>query len=237
MEINYSLTNDINLDNNLENKQNKFLESNLGKVINTGVDMGIRYLLPDLIEDQVIDVKDAIINRGFKEGVKTAINSAVNMGKSIKGIFTGKFDNIDQVESVIKSGGIIDSVSNVLDYAIDKTTKSGKIDGNVSAVLRSGKNAILNSVSNNIENEFEREKKSLKLLEKYNNNWKNYFNEQDFDGMEKEYKKIKEKIKDIIPLENTIKQTRNIENLHLLIKKNGRDFNLSEEELKLAEIL
>ena len=49
--------------------------------------------------------------------------------------------------------------------------------------------------------------------------------------------KIKEKIKDIIPLENTIKQTRNIENLHLLIKKNGRDFNLSEEELKLAEIL
>lgn len=237
MEINYSLANEINLDNNLENKQNKFLESNLGKVINTGVDMGIRYLLPDLIEDQVIDVKDAIINRGFKEGVKTAINSAVNMGKSIKGIFTGKFDNIDQVESVIKSGGIIDSVSNVLDYAIDKTTKSGKIDSNVSTVLRSGKNAILNSVSNNIENEFEREKKSLKLLEKYNNNWKNYFNEQNFDGMEKEYKKIKEKIKDIIPLENTIKQTRNIENLHLLIKKNGRDFNLSEEELKLAEIL
>ena len=237
MEINNSLINDINLDNNLEKRQNKFLESNLGKVINTGVDMGIRYLLPDLIEDQVIDVKDAIINRGFKEGVKTAINSAVNMGKSIKGIFTGKFDNIDQVESVIKSGGIIDSVSNVLDYAIDKTTKSGKIDSNVSTVLRSGKNAILNSVSNNIENEFEREKKSLKLLEKYNNNWKNYFNEQNFDGMEKEYKKIKEKIKDIIPLENTIKQTRNIENLHLLIKKNGRDFNLTEEELKLAEIL
>ena len=60
MEINYSLANEINLDNNLENKQNKFLESNLGKVINTGVDMGIRYLLPDLIEDQVIDVKDAM---------------------------------------------------------------------------------------------------------------------------------------------------------------------------------
>ena len=237
MEIDNNLTNDINLDNNLENKQNKFLESNLGKVINSGVDMGIRYLLPDLIEEEVIDVKDAIVNRGFKEGIKTAINSAVNMGKSIKGIFTGKFDSIDQVESAIKSGGIIDSVSNVLDYAIDKTNKSGKIDDNISTVLKSGKNAILNSVSNNIENEFEKEKKSLKLIEKYNNNWKNYYNEQNFEGMEKEYQKIKEKMKDIIPLENTIKQTRNIENLHLLIKKNGRDFNLSEEELKLAEIL
>jgi len=237
MDINNNLELNNKIDNDLENKQNKFLESNLGKVINSGVDMGIRYLLPDLIEEEVIDVKDAIVNRGFKEGIKTAINSAVNMGKSIKGIFTGKFDSIDQVESAIKSGGIIDSVSNVLDYAIDKTNKSGKIDDNISTVLKSGKNAILNSVSNNIENEFEKEKKSLKLIEKYNNNWKNYYNEQNFEGMEKEYQKIKEKMKDIIPLENTIKQTRNIENLHLLIKKNGRDFNLSEEELKLAEIL
>ena len=36
---------------------------------------------------------------------------------------------------------------------------------------------------------------------------------------------------------HTIKEAREIENLHLLIKNNGHNFNLSNEELKLAGIL
>ena len=60
---------------------------------------------------------------------------------------------------------------------------------------------------------------------------------QDFSGMEKEYKKIKDSLEKVLPMENTIKEAREIENLHLLIKNNGHNFNLSNEELKLAGIL
>ena len=35
----------------------------------------------------------------------------------------------------------------------------------------------------------------------------------------------------------TLKQARQIENLHLIIKNNGHNFNLTEEQKKLAEIL
>lgn len=35
-------------------KQNAFLESTLGKVINTGVDIALRAILPNAIEDEVI---------------------------------------------------------------------------------------------------------------------------------------------------------------------------------------
>ena len=55
--------------------------------------------------------------------------------------------------------------------------------------------------------------------------------------MEREYDKIKEKLKELLPLENTLKEARTIENLHLLIKNNGQDFNLTEEQSKLASML
>ena len=44
--------------NNLEKEQNKFLETTLGKTINTAVDIGIRALLPDFIDDQLINLKN-----------------------------------------------------------------------------------------------------------------------------------------------------------------------------------
>ena len=55
--------------------------------------------------------------------------------------------------------------------------------------------------------------------------------------MEREFKKMKEKFKEILPMENTIKEARTIENLHTLIKNNGRNFDLSEEQKELANIL
>ena len=48
---------------------------------------------------------------------------------------------------------------------------------------------------------------------------------------------IREKLKILIPMENTLKQARTIENLHTLIKNNGQDFNLSKEELELVNLL
>ena len=55
--------------------------------------------------------------------------------------------------------------------------------------------------------------------------------------MEREYEKIKEKLKEVMPLENTIKEARTIENLHMLIKNNDQNFNLNNQELELAKML
>ena len=71
-----------------DKEQNSFLQTSLGKVINLGLDLGIRALLPDLIEDGVIEIKNAIFEGGFKEGIDTAIPSAIDFGKSVTGIFT-----------------------------------------------------------------------------------------------------------------------------------------------------
>ncbi len=227
-----NITSNVTLDN-----QKSFLETTLGKVINTALDTGIRVLLPDLIEDQIINIKDEIINNGFKSGVQEAISSAVDLGKSVVGVFTGKFDNVTQVRNAVKSGGIIDGISSSLDYALNFCGKFGKIPQTICSILKSGKNALLDTISNNIESEFENQISSVEKISKYSDNWKEYYNNKDFEGMEKEIKKLEKELQKTIPLENTIKEARNIENLHTLIKNKGGDFNLTKEELELSKML
>ena len=137
-----------------EQEQNSFLESTLGKVINSALDVGLRMILPDFIEDGVVEVKDSLLEGGLKEGINTAIDGAINLGKSVLGIFTGKFDDISQARDAIKSGGIIDGISGALDTVLDKTTSSGLINDNIASLISNGKDAILNSVSSNIEDKF-----------------------------------------------------------------------------------
>ena len=226
-----------NLTNNLEESQNNFLNSTLGSAINNGIDIGIRVLLPDVLEDTIIDLKNNLIKYGLKDGISKTIQSVIEVGKSAIGIFTGNFENTNQINEAIKSGGILDNVSDLLDTVIDKVEDSGKVNSTILDLVRNGKDAILNNVENNIENILETQINNEENLNAYMNNWKEYYNNKDFSGMEKEYEKIEEKLQELVPLENTINNARNIEILHNLIKNNGQDFNLTAEEQELASKL
>ena len=234
-----NLTNNLEINNNIEieNQQKNFLETTIGKTINTGIDIGIRAVLPDFIEEQIIDLKDNLLKYGLKDGIKKSIDDAINLGKSAIGIVTGNFEDISQMQEAIKNGGIIDNVSAMLDSVINKVYSKGLINSTVAKTIKQGKNSILNNVEKNIENTFNNQIKALNYTEKYINNWKNYFENKDFSGMEKEYKKIKTEINYLAPIEKMINKARTIENLHMLIKNNGQDFNLTKEQIELSEKL
>ena len=241
---NFILNNKLEVDKNLSldsevtiEKQNSFLETSLGRVIDTGINLALRAVLPDLIENQVIEVKDVLMREGLKEGINAIINSAIDMGKSTIGIFTGKFDNISQVQNAVKNGGIIDSTSNLLSKVIDEAKKNKLIEPSVATMLKRGKNMILESVNNNIEDLLSSQMKSVEKINKYSSNWKTYYNMKDFKGMEREYKKLQTELNNVVPLEKTIKDERQIENLHNLIKNNGNNFNISYEAVELAKKL
>ena len=227
--------NDKNIE--LEKEQTSFLESTIGKVINIGLDAGIKYLLPDLIEDEVINVKDTIMENGLKEGINTAIDSALNLGKSFLGIITGKFENVNQIQKAVENGGIIDSLSGIFDNALNKINKKGKINENIINVIKEGKNIILDNISANIEDKLEQENNKLNKFENNINDWKEAFNNQDFNKMEEKMKTIKEGLNQIIPIENIIKEARLIENIHNKIEANNKNFNISELEMEAAKAL
>ena len=233
--MNLEQNTELNLENNIN--KNDFLNNTLWKTINNGIDIGLRYLLPDLVENEIIELKDNLINYGLKDGIKKSIDSVIETGKQAIGIVSGNFENIGQIQSTIKNGGIIDKVSDVLDTVIEKAQENGKINYTVGKVLKKGKTSILSSIENNIEATLNNQISSAQNVEKYINNWKEYYNNKDFNGMQKEYNKIEKEMNELVPIENTLKNARYVENIHNLIKNNGQNFNLTEEELELANKL
>lgn len=218
-------------------EQNTFLKTTLGKTINTAIDIGLRGILPEMVEEQIIDIKNVLLNNGLKEGINTAIKSAIDLGKSALGIFTGKFENLSQAHTAVRKGGIIDSISNVIDNVLKSATKNELISKGTGRLIKKGKNAILDTISTNIEEKFMQDIYSLEKVSKYMSNWKNYYNLKDFNGMEKEYKKLKKQMGTVMALDNTISEAKKIENIHNLVKNKGIDYELSEEEKELINIL
>ena len=233
LEKNNNLENDIKQENNQKN----FLETALGKTINFAIDIGIRAILPDFIEEQVINLKDNLLENGLNEGIKKNIDDAIDLGKSTIGIVTGDFENITQMQDAIKNGGIIDGISSLLDTVVNQLNKKNIINYSVANTILKSKDIILNNVENNIEKTFNNQIESIEKTNSYINNWKEFYNKKDFEGMEKEYSKLENELNKLVPIENLLKEARTVENLHNLIKNNGHDFNLTQEQIELSNKL
>ena len=229
------LSNSLNSNQSLSNQQNSFLQSSLWKTINSGLDVGIKALLPDFLEDTVIGIKDALVNNGLQGGIQKAISLAKEV--TCSGVIRNAYENITQAYNALKSGNLIGEVGEAVTSSIDKATKNNEISADVSITLTNGTQTLMKSIEANIKESFKDQLNSLEKLNKYNNNWRECFEKRDFTGMEKEYKKIENALNKVMPTENTIKQARIIENLHTLIKNNNKNFDVSDEQIELAKKL
>ena len=68
-------------------------------------------------------------------------------------------------------------------------------------------------------------------------NWNNAYKEQNFELMDDIYEQIRADLSKFMPLSDFLTEIGRIENLHNLIRNNGNNFNISEEERKLSEFL
>ena len=235
MEIELEKINNNNI--GLEEKQQNFLETNIGKIINTTLDIGLKYLLPDIIEDEIIDIKDILIKEGWQKGLDKIIEEGINIGKSAIGIFTGEFENIDQIKKTVENGGIIDSASLLLDNILNKCTEKGLINKDIKNIITKGKDILIDNISTNLEEMIENQNNLFGKIKENSNNWRTAYMKKDFGTMEKEYNDLEKNIKEILPIETIINDARKIENIHNIIKNNGGNFDLTTNQLELANIL
>ena len=241
LEVDNNLNNTNEVNQNLGTKiyemQRDFLQTSLGKAVNTAIDIGIKSILPDLIEDEIIDIKDCILENGFKSGIEEVLKSSIDFGKSVSGIVTGNFESVEQIQLAVKSGGILDKTSELLDNIINIVKEKDLINNSTASLIKQGKNSIISSISNKIEETLTNQIKAVDKIEKFTKNWNTAYGIQDFEKMETAYKNIKNNLDKIVPLENIINNARTIENIHNLIKNNGNNFNLTEEEIQLAKVI
>lgn len=217
--------------------QNNFLKTDIGQAINGGIDIGLKVVLPDVIEDEVIAIKDSLLTEGFSAAVDTAIDEAINLGKSAMGILTGTFENVSQIKKAIEKGGLLDSISDILNSGIKWIKDKGLIKKETANAIKKGKDSIIKVIDKNIENELETQVEAIDKINGYIEKWQKYYEEQNFTNMEYQYKKIEENLEKVVPIETILIKARQVENLHELIKNKGKDFNLSDEEKELANML
>ena len=218
--LNNQLTNDMK-NNEISKNQNDFIGNMFKNAINFGVDLGLKSLLPDLIEDQVIDIKNSILEGGFKEGVNTLMKKVNEFKNSITGIFTGNFNNIQEINTATKQGGIIKTVSKGLSKGIDTGVKSGIIPKSIGGILKAGKTTMLNEFNNSLESQMRKEIQKFDTLNDLNKKWYDALDQRDFDKMTKYTEKISTLSKDLVKFSNIINETKKIEELHNFIKENN----------------
>lgn len=95
----------------------------------------------------------------------------------------------------------------------------------------------METIKTGVDNTLDNQVEAIEKLDKYITKWNKYYNEQNFVNMEYQYSKIEEYLKEVIPLEDVLKRARSVENLHELIKNNGRNFDLTQEEKELTTML
>ena len=231
---NKSINNEIE---KIEEKPQNFLETKLGQVVNNAIDFGLRAVLPNWLENDIIEIKDTVFNEGFKQGVQLAIDKAINMGKAIEGIFTGNFESVSQIKDVIKSGGLLDTLSKLLDSVINYAKDEKLISSSTARLIKSNKNLIMENIENSIDNSLLDQAEAIGKIDGYIEKWQSYFENKDFTNMKKTYNKIEKQMKDLVPIKGVLEKVEYVENLQQLIENNDKNFDLSEEELELAKML
>lgn len=228
---------DLYLEKQIHQIQNDWINSEVTQVLNACLDIGLRIILPDYLEEQVIELKDNILNNGLNDGLNKSLEDSVQKGKEAVGILTNNFENISDVKNAIKNSDTLDKISDILDSVIDTLKENKTINSTTAKTIKKEKNTIIKNLEKNVDKTFENQIADFEKMEKYISNWKKAYNSQDFNSMQKEYNKMEKIMKELMPLENTINEFRNIENLHTLIKNNGKNFDLSDEAIELSNKL
>ena len=228
--LNLEENNNINLNNNnLKKNQETAISNIFNKVINWAIDTGIRYFLPNSIEDEVIKIKDNLLNGNIKNKINQSIENIINNDKN-KLNNKQEIKNINDLEKILKNPDTIKMLTETVEKILDNKNlniNSEKLNNNL----------IIKNIENSLDTELQKQINSLNKLETYSQEWKKYYGIKDFQLMNNTYKNIKKELKNIVPLENIIKECRRIENLNELIKSKGGDFNITKEELELANRL
>jgi len=223
--------------NNIMQLQKNFMESKIFDATSVALDIGIAIALPDFIEEEVMELKDSIFKNGLVGGIKECINNIIDFGKDVLGVVTNDFKSLGDMKEALKKGGTIDTLSKTLDKVLEGLTYTGIITNKTKSLLKKEKNTILNNIDDNLSKEFNEQEVYLNNIKDYMLNWNKAYENKNFEEMKDIYSELKEYINDIVPLEDTLQKYKKIENLQSLIESKNGNFELSQNEIELSEVL
>lgn len=235
--IGEALSDTLNLEN-LKERQNEFLNSSFGQAIDSAVNTGLKIILPDKIENEVIQVKDALVQGGLKEATSKAIEVSIGKGKEILGVAGEIFNDISDIKKAVEKGGMIGGISKAIDVTLDNIKSSKLLPKEITNLIKSGKNLIVDSISKEVDNTLDEQAKAIEKINKYCTSWENALEKGNIKTMEKQITNIEKQLENVTPLVDTIKKVNEIKNQHEILKnknENGEELKLTQEEKELCK--
>lgn len=222
LNINQNIKNGIENIMKIGNNPNaQFALGLLKNCFNAATDFGLRMFLPNLIEDQIIEVKDALIEGGLKKAGETAVNKVNEFKDTIVNLVKGNITNTKEIRLATKNGGILKTFSKILSEGIDYAVKGKKISKDNAKIIKAGKTAIFNQFSKNLESGILKEISNIQKLNDLNMKWENAYDNRNFDEMKKIISKIKTQLEKVSLMAEIYKKaTLNID-LHNYVEKNN----------------
>lgn len=208
-------------------KQNDNLNYILQNIINWSIDKGIKYLFPNLIGDKIVKIKNSILNSNTQEKITSGIQNIINMENKKSSISNKENNDIQKIEEILNDPRTIEMLTEIVE----------KILNNMDNVKIKDKSIVLKDIHKNLSKDITEQINSINNINNYSKDWYNFFEKENFNSMNKSFNKIKNELKNIAPIEEIIIKTKKIENLHELVKSKGGDFNITKEEMELANKL
>ena len=206
----------------LVQEQNRFFDSRFGQAIDRGIDLGIRAIFPDFLEQSVINVKNTLIQEGLREGINKAVSEAVNMGRRAIDAVRGVFRSGNDARSAVEQGDLIGNVSKEIDEVVGKLGNHTVEGIHIGNRLAQGKEMMLELVRRNIDSSLSMQNELSNEMDGRITNWNSAFENEDFSRMQGEYEIITEIASNLMPTERLQSDLRKLENIHNLIKNNRK---------------
>jgi len=88
--------------------------------VNRGIDIGIRLVFPDFLEDGIREVKDSLIQDGFGAALRTAVDQTLQLGRQALDFAIRGFRNTPEAIQLLDNGMLQNNIAKTVDEAITK---------------------------------------------------------------------------------------------------------------------
>lgn len=197
--------------------------------------LGLRAILPDCIENQIIDFKNNIFKNGLLDGLKSVFENVVDIGKNILRMNNISVpDKIVNIKDSILNSDFINTIGKELGKSLDSLINLKDSNNDIYNIINDNKEIIISNFKSNLNEEFKFQNKLFYNINNEISNWKENLSNENYEGMEKSFKLIQQYNSKIMPIDNIVKDINYIESIHKLLANNN---SISSEELELAQKL
>lgn len=165
-----------------EDKRVLNLKEDLSNAAEKAIDHASKYIIkampiPDAVKDILIDIKESLKTKNFKEIISTAVKSTVREGLETIGVNDRNINSLMELNEIAKKGGLITALKNGVEIISENYLRNNIVGDYVYNFFNKLKNYIMNnefsrSLSRFIKNMEEKKEKFLKRCEEWHEAYK-----------------------------------------------------------------